>query len=163
MRKRSSASIIGNSAFSPETIPYSNEALRSDLARLEGAWEAVQSSRERKAVYRYLTAVFELVAWWKADGEEFVRARRALRSRGLEPLPREQPHASIIRCTADPAKVDKRTRSKWCRVMLCAELEKLTSETFEQFVGRKGGLNECAMRFRGWMARPNRQDLWSDE
>jgi hypothetical protein len=30
---------------------------------------------------------------------------------------REDPFAAIIRCTADPAKADKRTRSKWSRVM----------------------------------------------
>jgi hypothetical protein len=30
-----------------------------------------------------------------------------------EAFDQEEPFAAIIRCTADPAKVDKRTRSKW--------------------------------------------------
>jgi hypothetical protein len=33
---------------------------------------------------------------------------------------REDAFAAIIRRTADPAKADKRTRSKWSRVMRCA-------------------------------------------
>jgi hypothetical protein len=35
----------------------------------------------------------------------------------LEVFDREDPFAAVIRCTADPAKADKRTRSKWSRVM----------------------------------------------
>ena len=55
---------------------------------------------------------------------------------------REDPFAAIIRCTADPAKADKRTRSKWSRVMRYAAMSKLDAEAFDQFVKRKGGINE---------------------
>jgi hypothetical protein len=44
-------------------------------------------------------------------------ARRALRLQRLKVSDREDPFAAIIRCTADAAKADKRTRSKWSRVM----------------------------------------------
>jgi hypothetical protein len=60
---------------------------------------------------------------------------------------REDPFAAVIRSTADPAKADKRTRSKWSRVMRYAAAYKLDAEPLDQFVKRKGGINACADRF----------------
>jgi hypothetical protein len=40
----------------------------------------------------------------------------------------DEPFAAIIRCTAEPAKVDKRTRSKWSRVLRYAAEYKPSSE-----------------------------------
>jgi hypothetical protein len=100
-----------------EAIPYSTEALRQDLDRLRGAWDDCQASRDRNAIYGYLNAVYGLVAWWAAERREIDRARRALRLQRLEISDREDPFAAIIRCTADPVKADKRTRSKWSRVL----------------------------------------------
>jgi hypothetical protein len=125
------------------TIPYSSAALRRDLDRLRGVWEDCQGSRDRNAIYRYLNAVCGLVAWWAAEGRDADRARRALRLQRLAVSDREDPFAAIIRCTADPAKADKRTRSKWSRVMRYAAVYKPDSEP----IRRKGGINECAMRF----------------
>ena len=56
------------------------------------------------------------------------------------------PFAAVIRCTADPAKVDKRTRSRWSRVMRYAAEHKLNSEPLDRFVKRKSG-NACSVRF----------------
>jgi hypothetical protein len=128
-------------------IPYSSAALRQDLERVRNAWEDAQSSRDRDAIYGYLTAVYGLVAWWTAEGREVDRARRALRLGRLEVSDREDPFAAIIRCTADPAKADKRTRSKWSRLMRYAAAYKPDSEQLVQFVRRKGGINSCAARF----------------
>jgi hypothetical protein len=50
-------------------IPYSEGALSADLRRLEGEWEECQASRERDAIYRYLSAVFDLVSWWAHEGK----------------------------------------------------------------------------------------------
>jgi hypothetical protein len=100
-----------------EAIPYSSAALRQDLERVRGALEDAQSSRDRNAIYGYLTAVYDLVAWWTAQGRETDRARRALRLQRLDASEREDPFATIIRCTSDLAKADKRTRSKWSRVL----------------------------------------------
>jgi hypothetical protein len=47
-----------------EAIPYTSEAMRQDLDRLRGAWDDCQASRDRNAIYAYLTAVYALVAWW---------------------------------------------------------------------------------------------------
>jgi hypothetical protein len=43
-------------------------ALRQDLQRVRNAWEDCQASRDRNAIYTYLTAVYGLVAWWTTEG-----------------------------------------------------------------------------------------------
>jgi hypothetical protein len=91
--------------------------------------------------------VYGLVSWWAAEERAIDRARRALCLQRLEVSEREDPFAAIIRCTADPAKADKRTRSKWSRVMRYAAAYKPVSETLDAFVRRKGGINVCAARF----------------
>jgi hypothetical protein len=101
---------------------YSPEALRQDLLRVRVAWEGVQSSRDRNASYGYLTAVYGLVAWWIAEGRAIDRVRRALRLQRLNVSDREDPFAADIRCTAAPEKADKRTRSKWSRLMRYAAM-----------------------------------------
>jgi hypothetical protein len=113
--------LISSPSFQPrcspkEAIP-SSAAMRQDLERVRDAWADCQATRDRDAIYGYLTAVYDLVSWWTAEGREVERARRALRLQRLEISDREDPFAAIIRCTADPAKADKRTRSKWSRVM----------------------------------------------
>jgi hypothetical protein len=103
--------------------------------------------------------VYGLVAWWAAEGRELDRARRALRLQRLEVSDREDPFAAVIRGTADAAKADKRTRSKWSRVLRYAAVYKPGSEALGQFIQRKGGINACAARFsqrvgRGAPRRP---------
>ncbi len=139
-----------------EAVPYSSEALRQDLQRVRDAWDDCQATRDRNAIYGYLTAVYGLVAWWTAEGREIDRARRALRLQRLKVSDREDPFAAVIRCTADPAKADKRTRSKWSRVMRYAAAYKPDSEPLDQFIQRKGGINECAARFSRWLGRGTR-------
>src|ERR1700683_5637449 len=98
------------------------------------------ASRDRNAIYAYLGAVYGLVAWWTTEGREIDRARRAVRLRRLGGSDRGDPFAAVIRCTTDPAKADKRTRSKWSRVMRYAAAYKADSEALDQFVKRKGGI-----------------------
>jgi hypothetical protein len=71
----------------------------------------------------------------------------------LEVSDREDAFAAVIRCTADPAKADKRTRSKWSRAMRYAAVYKPDSEALDQFIRRKGGINACAARFSGRLGR----------
>jgi hypothetical protein len=128
-------------------IPYTDQALKQDLLRVQNAWDESQARRERDAIYSYLTAVFELVAWWMADHHALERAQRALRLRRLMASDRDEPFAAIVRCTADPAKVDKRTRSKWSRGLRYALAYKSHLEPLDRFMKRKGGINRCAERF----------------
>jgi hypothetical protein len=132
-----------------DPVPYSQAALRQDLARVRNAWEAwedCQASRDRNAIYGYLSAVFDLVAWWKAEERAVSRAHWALQLCRLD-LPNDEPFALIILCTSDPGKVDKRTRSKWSRVMRYAIKYKTNAEPLPTFIRRKGGINRCAERF----------------
>jgi hypothetical protein len=130
-----------------DAIPYTKETLERDLERVRGAWEGCQADRRRDAIYGYLKAVYDLVRWWSAERCEVDRTRQALRLRGLLPWPREDVYAAMIRCTADPARADKRTRSKWSRVLRYAKMEKDDKELLSEFIKRKGGINECNTRY----------------
>jgi hypothetical protein len=136
-----------------DDIPYTDQALRQDLLRVRTAWEESQASRERDAIYTYLTAVFELVAWWMAENRALERAHKALRLRNMTPFDDEEPFAAVIRSTADPTKVDKRTRSKWSRALRYALEYKDHSESLAQFIKRKGGINKCVARLTQQMSR----------
>ena len=134
-------------------VPYTTQALRQDLLRVRNTWEECQANRDRDAIYSYLTAVFDLVSWWTAEGRALERACKALRLQRMCPFEGEEPFAAIIRCTTDPAKVDKRTRSKWSRVLRYALEYKSHSEPLDQFVKRKGGINACASGFARCLGR----------
>jgi hypothetical protein len=137
----------------PDAIPYAKEAFERDLERVHDAWDDSQADRRRDAIYGYLKAVYDLANWWSAENCEVERARRALRSRGLRPLPREDVYAAMIRCTADPARADKRTRSKWSRVLRYVKIEKDEGEALTAFIKRNGGINECNARYSRCLRR----------
>jgi hypothetical protein len=132
---------------SPTEMQYSRAAMRHDLAHIRQAWEACQTCRDRNAIYDYLAGVFDLVMWWKADRQEQMRARMALRSQLITAPVIDEPFAAIVFVTSDPRKVDKRTRSKWSRVLRYAASNKPRREPLGQFVRRKGGINKCAARY----------------
>jgi hypothetical protein len=81
------------------------------------------------------------------------RTGRVLRLQRMDGSACKGSFAAIIRCTADPAKADKRTRSKWSRAMRYATVYKPGSEPLAQFIRRKGGINACAARFTRWLGR----------
>jgi hypothetical protein len=134
-------------------IPYAKQALERDLNRVQGAWEECQTDRRRDAIYGYLKAVYDLVNWWSAERAEVDRARQALRLRGLQPWLREDVYAAMIRCTTDGQRVDKRTRSKWSRVLRYVAMQKDASEPLTAFIKRKGGINECVARYGRYLKR----------
>jgi hypothetical protein len=136
-----------------DDVAYTTAALRQDLLRVRNAWEDCQSNRNRDAIYSYLTAIFSLVAWWEADERSHERASKALRLQHLGTFEHEDPFAAIIRCSSDAAKVDKRTRSKWSRVLRYVMAYKVHSEPLDQFIKRKGGINRCASRFARYLGR----------
>ena len=137
----------------PPTIPFSPEALKANLVRLEREWDMAQASRDRDAIYQYLAAVFEMVAWWDLEGKAVKRAHRALHLRGHKSVREPEPFAAVILCTSDSNKVDDRTRSKWSRVLRYAAKFKDPDEPLPGFVKRKGGINKCAERFARRLGR----------
>jgi hypothetical protein len=102
--------------------------------------------RTPRAIYAYLNAVYGLVSWWAAEERAIDRARRALRLQRLEVSKREDPFAAIIRCTADPAKADKRTRSKWSRVMRYAAAYKSVPNLWTNRFRTSGPIRETEGR-----------------
>jgi hypothetical protein len=137
----------------PNAIPFSTEALKANLLQLQNEWETVQASRDRNAIYRYLSAVFELVTWWDREDRAVKRAYRALHLRGHQSVRQPEPFAAVIFCTADRDKVDDRTRSKWSRVLRYAAETKDLDEPLRDFIKHKGGINECAERFARRLGR----------
>ena len=137
----------------PDDVAYTTAAVKQDLLRVQNAWEHCQATRNRDGIYSYLNAVFSLVAWWEADKRSHERARKALRLQHLGSFDHKDPFAAIIRCTADPAKVDKRTRSKWSRALRYALKSKSPCEPLDVFIKRKGGINSCASRFARCLGR----------
>ena len=87
---------------------------------------------------------------------QYGRARWALQMQHLDLPSTDEPFAAIIRCTSDPGNVDKRTRSKWSRVLRYAAEHKTSAEPLAAFVQRKGGINECAGRFTRCLGRGGR-------
>ena len=135
-------------------IEFSTEALKENLWRLQGAWEDCQGTRHRDGIYGYLTAIFELVSWWAHEGKAFAYARRALSLKQHRLIVEVQdPFAAVIFCTADPNKVDFRTRSKWSRVLRYAAEFKSLEEPLSIFIKRKGGINKCASRYARHLGR----------
>jgi hypothetical protein len=108
------------------------------------------------AIYGYLSAVFDLVMWWKAEDRAISRARWTIQLQGAEVPITDEPFAAVIFCTADRQKVDRRTRSKWSRVMRYAAEYKTNAEPLATFVRRKGGINKCAARFTRCLGRRSR-------
>ena len=134
----------------PATTPFPAEALKANLLRLQTEWETVQASRDRNAIYQYLSAVFELVEWWAREDRAVNRAHRALHARGYSSLRGPEPFAAMILCTSDP---DDRMRSKWSRVLRYAAEYKRFNEPLRDFIKRKGGINKCAGRFARRLGR----------
>ena len=134
-------------------IPFSTEALKANLLRLQNEWEMVQASRDRAAIYGYLAAVFELVSWWAKEGKAVKRAYRALRLRGHNSVREAEPFATLILCTSDPKKVDERARSKWSRVLRYVAEYKDLDEPLPDFIKRRGGINKCATRYARRLGR----------
>jgi putative transposase len=71
------------------------------------------------------------------------------------------PVSAIIFCSANPGQIDRKTRSKWSRVLWYAAHYKPGSERLDAFIKRKGGINECAERYTERLGRPDRNVMYS--
>jgi hypothetical protein len=133
-------------------MPFSCKALDRTLVRLETEWEQYQSTRDRNAVYQYLTAVFEVVTWWEyaEKASEYCRQALALRSHHLTQT-RLEPFAALILCSAKA--IDEKTISKWSRALRYAAEYKGLGESLQDFIKRKGGINSCAARYTRRLGR----------
>ena len=79
-----------------DEVPYTTQALRQDLTRVRTAWDECQASRDRNAIYGYLSAVFDLVIWWTAEDRAIDRARWALQLQRLDLPTTDEPFAALV-------------------------------------------------------------------
>ncbi len=133
------------------TSPESNiqDAIEGQFAQARKAWVRYQSTRQRDAVFGYLSAVFEIVKRWAILGHTKACSRHALTAANRRGAIRTRdPFAIVIFCTSDPQVVDARTRSKWSRALRFAGRFKPTAQELGAFIKGQGGINECAAQLR---------------
>jgi hypothetical protein len=136
-------------------------ALCADLSWLRGVWTEFQNARKRDAVYAYLGGVFDVIIWWIKKCHLFRRVRSSLHICGGDSSKMRDPVSAIIFCSANPAQIDRKARSKWSRVLWYAVHYKSGSERLDAFIKRKGGINECAKRYTERLGRPDRNMMYS--
>ena len=124
-------------------LPYSNDALRNDLIRVHEAWRESRGRHDRYSIYKYLSAVFDLVAVWKKENQAVARTNRALRLKGRAGADKIEPFSAMIRCTSSRKVVDAKARSKWARALIFAAEYKSPAEPLEDFIRRHGRINSC--------------------
>ena len=127
--------------------PDDAKELGQDIARVKKAWKKYQRSHRRNAVYRFLSAVFEIAALWQADGHAASRAQRALINERCKAPRSLDPFSALMVIAADPSAIDDRTLAKWSRALKYAAGRKPPSTTLTKFIRAKGGINDCAARF----------------
>jgi hypothetical protein len=125
-------------------VEYSQASLRQDMSRLSTAWQKCQTIRQRDGIYEFLQATYDVLNVWFVEGQAEHRARVALRDVDYRAMPRDDPYAIILRCVTN---ADRRTRSKWSRILRYIHRYKADDESLAAFVRRKGGINECAARY----------------
>ena len=128
-----------------KAINVSGKTLRQRLSEVSEAWDEFQETRDRDAVYGYLSAVFDLVARYKSGDRAVRLVRRAQKFAGLPRDGNADPFTTVIRCTTSD-EVDAKTRSKWSRALRYAAQRKKRG-SLKSFIKRKGGINACASRF----------------
>jgi hypothetical protein len=137
-------------------LPYSGDALRCDLYRLREAWCESRRQHDRFSIFKYLSAVFDLVMVWKKEDQAIARATRALCLKHRAYGNTIEPFAAIISCTTSRKVVDVKARSKWARALMFAEKDKSAGESLEEFIRRHGGINSCAAELSRLSRTPTR-------
>jgi hypothetical protein len=128
--------------------------IEEELEKARMAWTAYQSTRQRDAVYPYLSAVFEMVVRWKKQHRAKASAHQALiAANKTSEIKIDEPFTAVIFCTSDAGKLDVKTRSKWSRALRYAERFKPDTQDLAEFIKSKGGINECADQFSGCLGR----------
>jgi hypothetical protein len=122
--------------------------IEEELETARTAWTRYQSTRQRNAVYPYLSAVFQIVTRWKEQRRAKASSLQALIAANKSgAIKIDEPFAVFIFCTSDACKLDVKTRSKWSRALRYAERFKPDTQDLAAFIKSKGGINECADQF----------------
>jgi hypothetical protein len=141
-------------------MPYSyHKSTDSSAARirrrLEGicdAWNDLQGSRARDAVYGYLEAVFAIVEHYKVRRRTKRFLRHAPEFANLSFDKNADPFTAVIRCTCDHS-ADSETISKWARALRYAARSKVAPAQLKTFMKEAGGVNACADLYARYFGR----------
>jgi hypothetical protein len=137
-----------------KALPHKQSRLSSEVEKLRAVSKRTFSSGNRMAVHRFLGAIFNQVSVWEAEDRLEEGLYRLLDSlKAPVPLRIGEAFSVAIYCVAPD--VDKKSRSKWARVLRFAALTKPSNEPFRAFIKRKGGINACASRYAEYARRPS--------
>jgi len=128
-------------------VRYGDAALAQDIKRLHRIWRNVQSDRHRSAIYKFLTAVFELIEWWRVERLVICRANRALALTGSRAIDRCDPFSAVFVAAIAPRKLERRKLSKYTRALRFAAAHKPPGKRLDRFIKKYGGLNGCGSEF----------------
>jgi hypothetical protein len=142
--------IRADSDRAPVSKRSSSRAIKDELAEVAAAFDKMQKTRARDAIYDYLQAVRALVHVWERRGRADRKARRALRLRRLKAAKYPEPYAALIACTS---RADIKARSKWARALQYVASCPPSEKSLKEFMKAEGGINGCASLFARRLGR----------
>ena len=116
---------------------------RASAKKLEAAFKTYQSTRQRDAVYDYLTAVYAFALGFKRGHHCKAVGARMLSLKGLGTRKTDLGRfRSILRATAD---ANENTRWKWVQCLEFARDQDVAAPKLKSFILEdQGGINACA-------------------
>jgi len=134
--------------------PSTESPLQRRLTHVLQAWKEFQGTRDRNAVYGYLSAVFSIVQHYSSRCRTKKLVRRAFKFAELPFDKNADSFSVIIRCTCEQ-RLDRKTVSKWSRALrYAAQFKERTP--LKEFMKDRGGINACASLYTEHFGRSNR-------
>lgn len=112
------------------------------LKRVARAWSESQRSRDRDAIYDYLSRVYSLIQKYRQRSRLKQLVRGAQQFAGLPLDKRADAHTAVIRATTND-EIDHRAISKYARALRYCRKRK-DDQSLEAFIKSSGGINACA-------------------
>ena len=120
------------------------EALQAAIAMLTKLDRRWRNSGKKRALYRYLTAVFNLYAAWKHAGEARSVANRVARLAGWRMQRNRHPIRTIIDATST---ADRKSKSRWTQALRFTWRERSKWKDLTECLRANQGIAGCAQKF----------------
>jgi hypothetical protein len=131
------------------------KSLLEKLGKVSDSFDDFKESRDRRAIYGYLVAVFDLVMEYRSERRTKRLARRAYKYLGFNYSGDAEVFAAAIRGTSG-GEVDDKTISKWARALRYVVEFKKARTPLKVFMLSKGGVNACANLYAEHLGRSSR-------
>jgi len=125
-------------AYSAEMSLQALQAAITMLTKHARRWRKTGSKR---ALYRYLTTVFNLYAVWKRSGDTRTAANRMAKLAGLKHQSDCHPIRIIIDATTN---ADRKSKSRWTQALRYGWRERSKWNNLERCLRANGGIAGCA-------------------